>query len=1030
MTKDTKLFLLANLILPAVAVCLYCIFPKDQPSQQMDDGFQRFSGLPVHFIANHGQLDPRVSYYIQGASTTVSFTTAGVYYTLRNPSAFANAALSSLGAWTVQLEFIDANPSVWIQATDRNQATVNYFRGTSDQWVTEVPTYASVCYRDLWPGIDLVFSGPKGNLKYTFYVHPGADPRKIRLAYRGAESVELTSKGSLHIDTPAGGFSDERPVAWQESGGVRRDVAARFLLQGGEVGFSVGQYDRQQVLVIDPVVLVYAGYVGGPGSDRGYGVAVDTGGNAYLSGYTASSLSSFPVTVGPDLTHNGSFDAFVVKVNPSGTALVYAGYIGGSGDDRGYAVAVDTAGNAYVAGSTTSSEATFPVTAGPDMNFNGDTDAFVAKVNASGTALVYAGYIGGSGFDSIQSIAVDTHGDLYAFGSTSSSESTFPVVGGPDVSYNGGPLDAFVAKVNAGGDSLVFSGYLGGAGNDSGRGIALDSSGNLYVTGYTSSSEATFPVSVGPDTTYNGGDVDAFIAKLGPAGTGLVYCGYIGGAGADYSWAVAVDAGGSAYITGRTGSTETTFPATNGPDTSYNGGGWDAFVAKVNPSGGSLAYAGYIGGSSTEMGLGIGVDAAGNAYVAGEVSSTEASFPVIVGPDTSYNGGGRDGFVAKVNATGSALVYSGYIGGSADDGFSSIAVDAAGNAYLNGEIMSSESTFPVVAGPDTTWNGLNDAVAIKIAAFPGTAGPTLAFRNGFNAIETSTFPSPSLRNSGGNFRLNPAVAMSAGGRVFLAARDSAVGLWINFLKPDNTYNGWVSAGGNALGNPDVAVSGETAWIAFRDPWNSYWVRSFDPNSGLAASIWLQGILDSDPKIAGCPNGDLYITGRDNYDGIWTRRYSGSLAAWQAWTFIGGITSGTPGIACGSDNAAYIAVRDTSKNMWLARVFGESTNSWHYGEGIFDGDIQVAANGALVHVIGLSLSVPWYRTWQVGVGWQGWTTSGGVLAHVTPAVYGGHVYLAGQDLSGKVFWWSSLSSSWTNFGLKNVAGSSRFSAGAR
>ena len=246
----------------------------------------------------------------------------------------------------------------------------------------------------------------------------------------------------------------------------------------------------------------------------GRGIAVDSVGNAYVTGYTSSDQTSFPVTVGPNLTHKGDFDAFVAKVNPAGTALVYAGYIGGSQEDVAYGIAVDSVGNAYVTGYTNSTEATFPVLGGPDLTFNGRFDAFVAKVNAAGTALVYAGYIGGNQDDLGTGIAVDSVGNAYVTGITFSTEATFPVLGGPDLTFNGGIWDAFVAKVNVAGTALGYAGYIGGSGNDQATGIAVDSAGNAYVTGYTSSDQASFPVTVGPDLTFKGGNYDAFVAKL------------------------------------------------------------------------------------------------------------------------------------------------------------------------------------------------------------------------------------------------------------------------------------------------------------------------------------------------------------------------------------------------------------------------------------------------------------------------------------------------------------------------------------
>ena len=257
---------------------------------------------------------------------------------------------------------------------------------------------------------------------------------------------------------------------------------------------------------------------------------MDSSGDAYVTGYTDSTQATFPVTVGPDLTFNGIRDAFVAKVNAAGTALLYAGYIGGGSDDIGQGIAVDSAGNAYVTGYTDSTQATFPVTVGPDLTENGGVDAFVAKVNAAGTALLYSGYIGGSGSDFGFGIAVDGSGNAYVTGQTDSTQTTFPVTVGPDLTYNGG-IDAFVVKVNAAGTALLYAGYIGGNGEEIGSGITVDSSGNAYVTGYTDSTQATFPVTVGPDLTQNGG-FDAFVAKI----SNVVRGDFDGNGSADILW--------------------------------------------------------------------------------------------------------------------------------------------------------------------------------------------------------------------------------------------------------------------------------------------------------------------------------------------------------------------------------------------------------------------------------------------------------------------------------------------------------------
>jgi hypothetical protein len=362
----------------------------------------------------------------------------------------------------------------------------------------------------------------------------------------------------------------------------------------------------------------------------------------------------------------------------------------------------------------------------------------VAKIDSAGTALEYCGYIGGSDRDTYSDIAVDAAGRAFVTGWTDSTEATFPVAIGPDLTSNGGPTDVFVAKVNAAGTALEYCGYIGGIGNDYPSGIAVDRTGGVYVTGSTASGPTTFPVTVGPDLTPNGGPSEAFVAKVNASGASLAYCGYIGGSSWESGIGIAVDAAGNAYITGYTASDEWSFPVLVGPDLSHNGGDEDAFVARVNAAGSRLDYCGYIGGSSRDLGRGIAVDTAGNAYVSGETSSHEATFPVLVGPDLSYNGGDKDAFVARVDADGSGLDYCGYIGGSGDDRVhDAMAVDGVGNAYISGITDSTEASFPVAVGPDLSYNGGStygdDAFVAKVSS------PDLVFTDGFESGDISAW---------------------------------------------------------------------------------------------------------------------------------------------------------------------------------------------------------------------------------------------------------------------------------------------------
>jgi uncharacterized repeat protein (TIGR01451 family) len=701
--------------------------------------------LPLHFIENAGQVDPQVRYYVQGFDKTFYFTARGVTLAFEERGAFqqaprlVSAALDGAPApgeqrrVALKLDFVGANKDAKLLGEEQAAALVSYFKGRPSEWKTGLKTYKKLVYRDLWPGIDLVYSGTVQRLKYVFVVKPGADPTLIKLAYHGADAVNVDDQGRLDVRTALGGFHDDKPVAYQTIDGEEKDVSVAYRSDASTgagsfpYGFRLGSYDSSLPLVIDPAILVYAGFVGGTGADRGNGVAVDANGSAYVTGET-SSVANFPVKTGPDVSPNGGIDAFVAKVAPDGRTLIYAGFIGGAGTDRGLGIAVDGARNAYVTGETNSG-VNFPALAGPDLSHNGAFDAFVAKLNASGTALVYAGFVGGTLDDRGNAIALEqgcmSNCAAYITGETSSFGNSFPDgngfggVPGFDQVENGA-VDAFIAQVDSTGSVLVYATFVGGSGDDRGKGIAVGGDGSAYVTGETNSF-GSFPDGDGFGSSIPGldqignGAVDAFVVKVDPTGTMLDYAGFIGGLSDDRGNAIAIEPGCmsdcAAYIAGETSSSEGSFPETVGPDFIYNGG-IDAFVAKVAGDGLSLVYAGYIGGSGDDRGHGIAVDAGGSAHVTGETNSG-ASFPAAGGPDATASGG-IDAFVAQVSATGNALVYASFIGGLGTDRGKGIAVDNAGDVYVAGETDSDHVSFPKKVGPDPLVSGGFDAFVAKI----------------------------------------------------------------------------------------------------------------------------------------------------------------------------------------------------------------------------------------------------------------------------------------------------------------------------
>jgi hypothetical protein len=456
--------------------------------------------------------------------------------------------------------------------------------------------------------------------------------------------------------------------------------------------------------------LVYSTFLEGMSYDEGIAIAVDTAGNAYVVGWTSS--NNFPVTPGAYDTTFHFDDIFVTKFTPDGSSLLYSTRIGSSGDDVPSGIVVDAAGNVYIAGRTDSPN--YPVTTNAfDTSFNSPDyyDAFVTKLNSTGTALIYSTFLGSSGTDKASDIAIDDGGNAYVTGMTNSS--SFPTTPGAyDTSYNGywaSNSNVYVTKLNADGSALIYSTFIGGMNHDEGYAIALDDSENAYITGVTDSID--YPTTPGAYKTNLGGYNDGFVTKLNANGSALVYSTYLGGRDDDDGIGIAVDGSGNAYVTGLTYSDN--FPTTAGAlsrifnrdttITAYD----DAFVTKLNSSGTALVYSTYLGGNEIDFGSDIAVNTLGHAYVIGQTRSW--NFPVThSGYDQSYNGDyyasvyAGDVFVTRLNVTGSALVYSTFLGGNRTDSGSGIALDNDGNAYITGYTQS--STFPVTPGAfDTTF---------------------------------------------------------------------------------------------------------------------------------------------------------------------------------------------------------------------------------------------------------------------------------------------------------------------------------------
>ena len=632
---------------------------------------------PLRFEPNAGQT---------GAA--VAFQSRGPNYTL---FLMPGAATLRAGRSIVRMSLIGANPNAGAVLLEPLESRVHYLIGEPHTWETDVPTYARVEYRDVYPGIHIDYYGAEniaahsdgpciaGRLEYDFVLEPGADPSQIRLRLEGSERMQRDTNGDLLLRATGGEWRHTAPGAYQLRNGVRQKVLGRLVAAGpNEFTFEIGEYDRSRPLVIDPV-LIYSTFLGGSGQDSATAIAVDTAGNTYVTGYTES--VDFPEAPGSRLGGPSGVDVYVAKISPAGQ-LLYLTYLGGSGDDRGYGIAVDSAGSAIVTGWTYS--ANFPVLSAAQPRLGGGRDGFVAKLAPAGNALVFSTFVGGSGADSGNAVAVDQQGNIYIAGETASAD--FPVLNALQPKIGGGQ-DAFLAKFNGAGARL-YSTYLGGIADDRATAVAVDASGSAYITGSTYS--PNFPV-ISAFQPKLGGGQDAFAAKIGPGGSALLYSTYLGGSSGrvgapETGTGIAVDSAGHAYIAGTTSSSN--FPTSSPLQSSLNGS-QDAFVLKLSVAGNALVYSTYLGGSSVDFAMAVAIDNTGRAYVAGYTASSD--FPTVNALQAN-NAGAYDAFIVRLAPAGNVLEMATYLGGTGSDSANGIALDSLGGVYVSGQTLSPD--FP------------------------------------------------------------------------------------------------------------------------------------------------------------------------------------------------------------------------------------------------------------------------------------------------------------------------------------------------
>ena len=700
-----------RLVTAIVVVALACSLPWSgqafaKPAHRLEapapaQPTAEVTGTTLSFEKNEGQFDGRARFAVRLGSETAFVTDTRIV--------FPTSTGSSIG-----LSVDGASETARATGEQPLAAISNYLLGDDPaDWHTNVANFAQVRCRGVLPGVDLVVYGNNGQLEFDFVVAPGASAESIRLRFDGAERIELKNDGSIRVSSGGDVLTQRAPVFYQEAYGQRIPVAGRYRMLGPTtVGLDVGAYDHSLPLVVDPVV-TYATYLGGNNSDeQATGIAVDTLGNAYVTGYTQS--TGFPTTPGAFQTNQPGKDVFVTKFNSSGSGIIFSTYLGGSDHDAPEEIAIDSFGEAVVAGFTLSPN--FPQANG--LAAPGDSDnAFLTRLNASGTGLVYSTYLGGVGHDGAFGLAVDAARNAYVVGTTESLN--FPTTLGAfqTVKPSSDLPDGFVTKIDTtavGSASLVYSTFLGAAGNDQSSAVAVSAAGEAYVFGSAFFGFPTTPTAFQQFSP--GGTSNATLTRLNASGSGLVYSSYIGGNFFEQADDLAIDGNGNAYVVGMTASTN--FPTTAGvfqpvdPTGDVNA---DAFVAKLdtNASGAaSLVFSTYLGGDGVERARTVALLPTGDTVVAGWAENS-TTFPLkdslhgLVSP-------GFSGFVTMVNRTGTGLLYSTTLGGSQNCIVNAVALGPDNDAYIAGATNSAD--FPVTPGAyQTLIHGGADALVGRIS---------------------------------------------------------------------------------------------------------------------------------------------------------------------------------------------------------------------------------------------------------------------------------------------------------------------------
>jgi len=1049
---------------------------------------KNYGKLPLSFIRNDGQIDDKVQYYERGRGHSTYFTSEGVYLELissrESESSTPQLHNNSLQSKAIKLSPIGSNKNTKIIAEGMQKGKVNYFVGNDpEKWKSNIATYQSVVYKDIYQNIDMKFYGNNRQMEYDVIVKPGANPSLLRLSYEGIEGLSITEDGKMEISLKEGKVIQNRPYCYQEIDGEKVEVEGSFkLIESSIVNpnselqspnsqlyaytFEVASYDKNHPLFIDPV-LVYSTYLGGSDLDGNAGIAVDASGSIYISGTTHSAdFPTFPLQGSP----GGTANAYITKIDASGSSIVYSTYLGGSDFDGALDIAVDASGNAYITGAAISTD--FP-TVSPIFGSHAGgssaypSDAFITKIDASGSSLIYSTYLGGSGDDWGGRLALDISDNVYITGETVSTD--FPTASPIQGSFGGGTrTDIFVTKIDASGSSLVYSTYLGGSTVDRDARIAVDASGNAYIAGQTHSDD--FPIASPMQGTRSGG-FDTFVTKIDASGNSLVYSTYLGGSGHDQNYGLAVDSSGNVYIGGETISTD--YPTVSPLQGSHGGGSYDAFITKIDASGSSLVYSTYLGGGGFDVVLEIVLDISDNAYITGRTNS--ANFPTVYPIQGSFGGGADDAFITKIDASGSSLIYSTYLGGSGDDWGSRLALDISDNLYISGGTSSTDfqtvsplqgsygggsaDAFVAKLSPDSDGDGLPDDDEFNIHLTdpndPDTDGDGVydgfEVNNGTDPTDPVSRPDISLwaKTYGGvSYDRVYSLCMASDGGYVMAGMTASFSdvngdvmvvkcdadgtvVWqyeIGGLNNDSAdYIEQTADGGYIVGASSTSVG---AWIFKLNADGSMaWQKGY--SGGLVGSV--HETSDGGYIAAGQTNSfgagvtDAWVLKLDangntgaGFAGTWSKRYGGAdydSARSIRQTADGGyfVSGNTESSGAGLGDV-WVFKLDIDGNVVWQNTYGDA--SYEYSESAqltSDGGYIVAAyTGATADVWVLKLNTDGTIAWQKTYGGAGWeeptsirqTSDGGYV--VAGGTYSsgagnGDVWILKLDAAGEVDW---------------------------